>query len=369
MKGSSIISDSLPVSIDSLKIRIPLEAGVQLISPQLQGGRRITHLLDDSTGEMIFLADEPNSRKAIGSNPIDDGAIATYEVKRMKHEGQELTDCLLVGASSKLLAGQYFRGITPKTIQQLYNGILQQGLVSFPFDAMWIHGKATDIDLKQDFIMNAEEYAHLLDELKKCTKLTNKKDRGYLDYKKQGIMWGDRKSSSPSCPFTKYYDKGNELNGKSRQFMEAHINRNVTNYKRIEAAVKNNKFLSDYGYSFGNKLSTIVMLPQETKRSILHKMIAKHIEVNAIVPYKQKEPLEGLTMNEYYILDAVERWMDKGMSKEQAVRHLLDRATNKDTRKYHKAKINEVLRKAYPLKWKQLADRLEFKGGFNDSQN
>lgn len=359
-----MLTKDTPIAIDSTSLRIPLDAGVQIHAAALKEGKQVTYLADNATGEMLFLNEKPNSRRAVGHNAdgIDDGVTVTYSIAKVKHDKDTgHIDCLLVGVSSKILGADYFTGIVPATLPQVYSGLMEQGIVSYDYEAMLKHGKMTDIDLKQDHCMGEAEWMHTLKQYKALTHLTRKKDRGYLPFGSQGIQWGHRRGATPANPHVKIYNKTLDLNTQSSKFKAAYLQHADTrNMVRAEATAKDSTMLKAYGYNKGNSVEGIMQMTQQDKYSLLSGMFQKHIETSIVKPLVTEATPKVISMQERFMIEAIEAKKQQGLSMDMAVNYFLAYCDKKQDRYYWKKKIAEVYSKYTQSRWNSLAKKMEF---------
>lgn len=359
-----MLTKDTPIAIDSTSLRIPLNAGVQIHVPVLQEGNQITYFQDTATGEMQFLHEKPNSRRTVGHNAegIDDGVTVTYRVEPVKHDKDSgHIDCLILGVSSKVLGADYFTGITPETLPQVHTALMGQGIVSYPYEAMWRHGKMTDTDLKQDHIMQEEQWVNFLKQVKEMTHLTRKKDRGYLPFGKQGVQWGHRRGATPSNPHGKVYHKGIDLMTQSNKFKGVYLSDvDTRNTVRIEGTVKDNSMLKKYGFTKGNGVQAMIQMSQQEKYTILSTIFQKHVQLEAVQPLVKEVRSKALTMQERFIVEAIEAKRQEGFTLDMAVNHFLAYCDKKQSRYYWKKKISSAYSKYSKSRWNSLAKKMEF---------
>ena len=210
---------SLNYSIDSLKIRIPYKA-VNILNDELLG-HWVDAKINKETGELIYVDDsKPECEKTfkrLSYNIEHNGIKTKYLVEKLSNgKTVDLFVCILL--NSKLLKEDYFKGISPETIDKIYNELMAHNVVSFNRELLEF-SFISDVDIKLDFLHC--DPAHLLKHLKSCTKSSNKFGFGArVENKKdmQGIVWGDRKKANFSCPFVKIYNKNIEAAYNSSEF-------------------------------------------------------------------------------------------------------------------------------------------------------
>lgn len=237
-------------SIDSLKVRIPLEK-VKLINPLLIGDYS---LIQNSTGEVLSDDDFKQNAPCFNHN----GIKTYYKIEKQVTKKQTVDEFCTVLLSSKVLGSRYFEGIQNSTLFDVYESLQNQNFVNFSLND-FVEGEITDIDVKYDFVPN-EQATDFVTTLYNGAKLVKKAVHGCSVYKKDdncGIQFALRKTDCfKKAPYLKFYEKIRELNFKSTIFNESYLKGKVQlppELMRCETTIKNKKHLALLGAD-GNTL-------------------------------------------------------------------------------------------------------------------
>ena len=245
--------------LDSFKLLIPLEKADTYY--------RLSALVQKvvlSTGELIGAAKpEPYTHSQLGCD-------THYGV--MKLFGNTF---LYILVNSKLLKANYFTSINAHTMDDVYNEIMSQNVVSIAYDD-FCNAKLTDVDIKTDFDMYDEDFYQFCSVRKKSLIYP----KFFSHRPNLGIEYVKRHSATPSNPYVKYYSKHAELFGRSNKFREAYLpNFYNENLRRCEVTIRNHDHRNYIGrklFELPTTLKEWCSLSQSEYRKIIIHCVEQH---------------------------------------------------------------------------------------------
>jgi hypothetical protein len=207
------------LAIDSFNMRVPVQ-DVTVISNKLQQ-ELVSYW--KHTGEV---------EKEIVVNDLTEtrhGVKLTCKLTYLQTSGHGVPDPFFtIGIHSKLLGANYLDGMNADYMQQLYDAVMDFGIVQMPFE-VFCAARVTDVDIKQDFIaprdMVKERMCYLDDHFKKSkTKKagsTSHRDKSSKVY--TGHSFNDRKMTAYiKHPYMKVYDKTLDMLQNHNKFLQIH---------------------------------------------------------------------------------------------------------------------------------------------------
>lgn len=240
---SSKIKNLGQCSIDSMKLRLELSS----LKAFDQSLKDYLYIVNESTGDIEKEYKRQSKKYLCNGFSVYASIQENFLVSKDTY-----SDCLILLINSKQLGSKYFDGITLKTIPLIHDLLRELKILDCSLET-FLKGKPTDIDFKKDFELIFDEYQEMIKALKKMTKQSSNRDKGYTHHKGQsnnGISWSVRKSNKYlSSPYTKIYHKGLEMHlngskGGSNEFREIYLPYlDITNVFRLETTVKNKKHL------------------------------------------------------------------------------------------------------------------------------
>lgn len=323
------------ISVDSTKIRIPLES-VEVLSDDLISDFSYINL---DTGEVdadIF----KKSCKSI----IENGISTRYAIETQQTKERVSKKFLVVLLSSKILGSKYFQGIDVNTLKLAYDNLMRHNVVSFTFD-VFKAAECTDTDFKKDSVVKSTLYSNALNHLRKISKPSKLNGKGYRYFSSKdnkGISYSDRKTTSfKTNPFLKIYHKQKELENRSVVFSKKYLNAiNFVDLVRIETTVKSKAHFRTFGIET-TRLSDLVNLPQEKKQQIMQKALSCHLEPRT-APIKDNTKL---TPTETAFYSLFNQLMKFGVTFEKAKNSILDAIENKTERSRLRKKLHTIYEK------------------------
>ena len=127
------------ISIDSFKIRIPIE-DVQIINPEITSTKS---LVNNLTGEVEREFKERSYKVERDGIKIRFALEIQVQPKRAEY--------LVILINAKILQERYFEGICQATLETLYLRLMAEKVVDFSMET-FLRGQCTDVDIKKDFI-------------------------------------------------------------------------------------------------------------------------------------------------------------------------------------------------------------------------
>jgi len=278
------------IGIDSLKIRIPIDA-IKIIDQSLLN---YWAEIETATGE-IDAATYKLRAKSIELH----GIKTKYLICRGNKIMQE---CVAILFNSKLLKSEYLEGINLKNIKNIYNELMAQQIIYISFEGL-LKGVCSDVDIKQDVVLpgGLEGQREAFKFLRELTLPSVNKRSGHdtkFQEKNCGIQWSKREVSSHSYPYIKAYAKDIELLYNSSEFFKTYIKSVPEGLTRIEGTVKNRKHFNSL-YFNKNEFTLKNLLSQSFKTHLtaLQIMTQKHLDLKIKkTPKKTMEEL-GWSLN------------------------------------------------------------------------
>lgn len=272
----------LSTSIDSLKIRIPVDY-VTILCPELRDSSNL--IVNDATGRIV-------GKHSTNKRSFTNGGIETPYTHEAMNVGSLPGYFVTVGLNSKILQDQYFDGLTTDTVGYAYDRIMEQGVIECTRAAFLSQAHCTDIDVKRDSLHQGgtAAFREQLKQLQASTRVTRKKGTGCRLFTKKGnigIEWSDRRTTAFStAPFLKMYHKGQELIYKPRsaEFARDHLHGfNYADIIRIEATIKNKQhYQSIFGAEAVPTLENVVNLTPQQLGKAIDRARAVHLDGEAI---------------------------------------------------------------------------------------
>jgi hypothetical protein len=280
-------------SIDSMKLRIPISDLISyddcLTNPHYLYNSDSVLVKEIETPQKVFIGD----------------AGLSMQVSKVRHDGKNNVDCLVMTAPSKLLGRQYLDGITNDTFKIIYDLISGSGYANVSLDALLGRGVVTDFDVKKDFYNPSDvDFHQFCKQLEKDTKPSTKLGQGCKVYNNekqgQGIQWGTRKTATPAYPFFKVYNKVRELQTKSLPFyLDNLAGMDIGGLCRAEVTIKNKQHYNNiYGQADTTLGSILSLSSNELEKSIIH---AKRVHLDKVTAYQRKTS-EDITGKDLTIL-------------------------------------------------------------------
>jgi len=329
---------SLSPSLDSLKVRIPLEQ-VQILDEDLREYFYLVEVNAD-TGEILDIDEiretQEFRRKAFHVEEL--GIKTSYRIQAIAtSQAKTGAEFLVVLLNAKLLQDRYNEGITSLNIEIIHKAILAHRKVVFSLSSL-LSAVCTDVDIKKDTLLNDSieeakaDFGVFIDHFKSLTLAKKEKRNGVRSFQTKenlGIQWSERAEAILGCPYVKFYFKILEFIKRSSEFYEQVLQKQVPhNLIRHEIAIKNKKhwqsLTKDTGEMTLHKL--LALKPCELNR-ILKRTLEKHIDMNQLdKPKKQEQEEKPLQAMDVVCL----AYLDVCKSKCLARGRIAKYATNRD---------------------------------------
>jgi hypothetical protein len=265
-------------------------------------------------------------------------------VKGIRVSKDRFADCLILLVNSKALKSNYLQGITVDNIKQIYNQIIEVGIIDCSYDE-FLNGAGTDVDFKCDFTLPLDEYKELIKVCALMTKESSNRDKGSTTFKEKtnyGISWSVRKSSKYlTNPYLKIYHKEIELKERSNDFRELYLNDvDITNRIRIETTVKNRTHFKKLGLN-SSTLKDILYLSQEQIKSIFSIGVNSHLLPRTkAMAFKTKHnltPTKQIYLNTLLVFTS-----ELNYTIERSINILINNIENKGSKSLNKTTLNEL---------------------------
>jgi len=276
------------ISIDSLKIRIPIHQ-IKILDESITSKWL---LVNEKTGDIDETYFKENSFKVSNS-----GISIRYGIEQQQTAKQKIQPFLIILLPSKILGSRYFEGFTATNIEIVYNALISHKVVDFSLKS-FLNAECTDVDFKQDSIIDTKTYQGSISKVKELAKPSKKKNQGYKLYNRsdnKGIEFSDRRTTSfKSNPYFKIYHKEVELTNNSETFARNYLQEiDIADVVRIECTVKNKAHFRYLGIE-DTRLQKLLELSPEAKKTIMSSILAKHLEPRINTP----KEVEGLKTTE-----------------------------------------------------------------------
>lgn len=324
------------ISIDSLKIRIPIEL-VKITNISL-----LSHwYLINEYAEI-----DPNIYKKNSLSFEDKGvkvrfAIEKFSLKKIDQGAEAVKEFLVILVSSKILKSRYFEGITEGTAKVVYDELISLNVAHFSFDDFLHNSFCTDVDFKKDTV--CKRLPEVIQDMVKKVKPSKKKDEGYRSFIQKdnvGIEFSDRKTTAFNTnPFFKIYHKEIELNTKSQEFSSNYLTAfKYANLCRLEATVKNRKHFKYLGID-NTSFGCLISLSDEKKQNIIS--VATNFHLSRVLAQPKKQT-GLLSPDKVVIYNAVSYMIGEKINFDRILIYLLSGIENKVARSRKKAEITAI---------------------------
>ena len=271
VKGNNNFILNTNASIDSLKLRIQLSKIEVLDTSILDEKTKL--IISKNTGEIIDEVDIKHHAKEIQFNNY---SIKVAIVSQYNFNLKINIDYLDIFLHTKILEEDYFEGIQMNNIERIYQRLMEANVFKVTFEDFLLSG-VNDIDIKKDFIADKIQFKDLTNYLKKISSSSSRRNVGVHKYANGNIEFNTRRTSKPSHPFLKLYDKVLEAEERKSEFFEFYFNmRKLKDIKRIEATLKTTK---DVKTKLELNEATLVKL-LATSNELLNSVIADAVNRN-----------------------------------------------------------------------------------------
>jgi len=331
--------------VDSLKLRIPFNE-ISIINSEIVDKIGVYNA---ESGEVI---EEPKPRNwyRIEKKNKKGEKLYSYKlsIENITLEKGRVSKYLCIQLNSKILEKDYFKGLTPGTIEKAYNILMNERIVSFNLEA-FLNAESTDIDFKKDIIN--EHFIKSIEVLYSMSIPYKKAKQGaniFREKDNKGIEWSNRRTATPTNPFLKLYHKGIQCVSHKDMlpFYREHLRsgemqslEQIEDRVRIEYTLKNKKHLRKYGL-VSHRLKDILSISQEKKNDMLKDIVKYHLEAREPQSIKPKEGLAPMDMILYSTMsDMVENTI---RSKEDIVKKHIEFIEEKNARYRAKKRLNMI---------------------------
>lgn len=265
--------NGLIFGIDSATLTLPLD---RVTFPNYRLSQKILSYIED-TGEELPIR-EYNSEKL-----KEEGISTYYALQRLAYTKEGQIDVLRVTINAKQLKKDYLKGITPETIEQVYNYHISKGYFYCTYED-FLSGWLTDVDFKIDlYYKDRQEVINQFDTIRQMVspklkiqgesvvKVWNEPNNKGLEFYRRKGKIKFKGSISPKHQNTRIYLKGLDLlNSKgSYEFYKHHLEPygiDAENVLRVETwGGKNAKQFQVYGIE-NNDLRSVLQI--DLKRAL-----------------------------------------------------------------------------------------------------
>lgn len=240
--------------IDSLTVFLPLDK-IKVIDNRLTDEYMCFYPDSNDTGLLIEELHPPRPIM-INHNGINFrlNKVVLSELKDKRGNIlREHSEAIRLTITSKMLQGEYFRGINIDNISRITDYINTTNIINIDVETL-LNSPCNDIDIcinyRLDYEIFKESRKHLYSLVKESKKhaveLFPAKETQRIN-KNIGLIYGDREQGLISTPFCKFYNKENELLTKSVDFYNYYLfpqikyGLSIKNLVRKEITIRNNE--------------------------------------------------------------------------------------------------------------------------------
>lgn len=323
------------ISVDSLKIRIPLGL-VKVLEPSLTSK---WFLVNEDTGEV----DPEQFKQNSLTRYIDKEQTVKvrFGIEKQRTEHKTVEEFLTILLPAKVLGKRYFEGITLNNIGSIYDMLMDMGVVRFSYSDFLNKGMCTDTDFKQDFVCT--DMDKLVSRLSGSATPSKSRGDGIRAFKQsdnKGIEFNERKTSRyKTRPFLKFYHKGIELNSlKNKAFRNTYLKgMNIDHVCRVEATVKNKAHFRHLGIQ-DTSLKAILSLTDKQLENIISNAVQCNLEPR-VQPIRTPK---NMSINKLIIYNGIVMLLQQGLAYETVKENILTGVSDK-TNRYRKGKeLDEI---------------------------
>jgi len=345
-----------PKTIDSLKIRIPIEQ-VTILN-EILGDEY--YVFSKTTGEEI--TDESFKKNAYFHEL--NGCKTYYKIEKQNLQKGAISTYLTILLTSKILGNDYFKGLQKSTALQVYDKLMEQKVISMSFQSFML-SECTDTDIKIDLLPSAP-VIKIVKELFKLVKPKKRAIEGCSIYTKKdnlGIQFALRKTSRYiNCPYLKFYEKVRELKYHSEEFYKNNflgldLPKEIL---RIETTIKNKNHFKHFKQT-STKLFSVLENLQNIGTLAFKKAFESHLNVipEFIEPDIKEIGAElKLAIKDRIIHHAIKKNMEMGLPYNLAVEAVMMDCTVNKSERY---KLKKQIQKIFKIKGSPQVE----KGGIN----
>lgn len=332
VNGSTTGANINQISIDSLKIRLPLDI-ITILNDDLKS---YWYLVNGNSGEI-----DPKKYKENCYPYEDHGIKIKFAIEKQTIIDRETKDYLVILVSSKILKSKYFEGIREDNLKTVFEEIIGLKIVDFSFDDFINKSECTDCDFKKD--IKVENLRVIIQDMITRTNPSKKKDEGYRSYNRKdniGIEFSDRRTTAfKTNPFLKVYHKETELRMKSNDFAYTYLREiNYSNLCRVEATVKNKKHFKYLGIE-NTSLKNLTSLNEDQKKNIIGMAVNFHLS-REIKPPKKTDKFSS--PDKILIYNAISFMIGQRINFDRILMYLLSGINNPVSRSRKKSEITEI---------------------------
>lgn len=335
---------ALTTAVDSLKVRIPAEC-VQINSAELQNSKWLT--VNSETGRIRNISGINSTEYTY---PTDD--VIVYKNERQNLGGRRPEQFVSVQLTSKMLGGEYLTGINSRTIHKIYSEIQRHGIIDVDALSFFDKTACSDVDLKRDRVLPADQFRAQIKDLKSAVKL-NKRHLVDTNAKRDnlGVQLSKRETKSfKTAPFLKLYHKGVELLHNSKVFAAHHLGEvSYQDLVREETTIKNRKHLRYlYGDDFEANLGNVVSLSADQQAAAFQHARSCYFDSERIQARRQASAQGHLKGIDKILFAFLRNYLQSGKTIDEAVQMaVLDMYSGSDqvarnSRTKYKRKLHEL---------------------------
>jgi len=264
-------------SIDSIQLFIPIKR-TTMVNRQTQSNSKPISVFDVEIKDQRMLSNIVSYYETTGEvrevkqcqpfNHQYDGITTSYRVLK-KSVGPSTITGVSVGLTAKMLKGDYLKGITNNTIEQVYNELIYQDIIGIRFNDL-MQSKVDFIDIKRD-----TEYPNLQEAFNSISSRI-KTGADYKRHSNGNLTIGQRKTANNSNLYIKFYDKRQELESNSNIFNSCHLPCCPANLLRTEITL-HPKHLKAYFTDYDNTLNSMLNVLDNQGNQVMNTILSEHL--------------------------------------------------------------------------------------------
>ena len=289
------------VKIDSLKLRIP-RSQVSYIDETFCEEYKKIYINSGLIEEHINL----DKHKVHKVNGITTRIGLAHFV-----EGQTSSEQIFIQVNAKQLRSRYLEGINLDTIKDIYEYIINLGVVYVDFQT-FLNAQVSDVDICYDTLVTPKTMIEANQAIYKRVNPLLYKYVGKPFRQKEniGLQFNLRDKATPSKPYVKIYHKTTELNSKSEEFTKAYLKDiDYQDIGRIEYTIKNSKHKKYLDLNL-HTMKHLLEIEPSTLENVLFSGVICYLEKKAVMrKFSDLSPTDRLIL--YFINKYIHAGADK----------------------------------------------------------
>ena len=337
LKSNKTFELNTNASIDSLKLRLRLSK-VEVLDASILD-TKTKYIISNATGEII---DESQIKHLAKEIQFNNYTIKVAIVSQYDFNLKINIDYLDIFLHTKILEEDYFEGVQMNNIERIYQKLIDAKVFKVTFEDFLL-SSVNDIDIKKDFIADKIQFKDLTTYLKKIASSSNRRNVGVHKYANGTIEFNTRKTSKPSHPFLKLYDKVLEAEERKSEFFEFYFDmRKLKDTKRIEATLKTTKEIKTKLELHEATLVKLLATSSELLNSVIADAVNKNLKEVKTIQVRKTTNERQSNLNKLIYIHIANCVQNQNMFFEDALRMTLEHFADKQNRYRMKKLITQI---------------------------